>query len=290
MGSSKLLDQLMAVSESGELNAMASGSELLVLPLDRLVGHPNNREINRGKVEELAESIRDHGLGQAILVRPMIDGRYQIVAGHHRWEAMKLLHERMPDDPRFSGIEAVSRNLSDSEALALLKATALFAPDATVEERGRMYEDFKRYEIPRLREEHPDRYRGMSAGEIIADMATLGGTKVDRSTVYRNMAAARAAAPEFEGMTKSQALAVSRMDASRRSEARGVLERQGKAALDRWIVYQDSRKAEAFVAKNLERIAGLAADVRDAADHGFDVDRKALRQVVEALEGIGAPR
>lgn len=290
MASSKLLDQLMAVSESGELNAMASGSELLVLPLDRLVGHPNNREINRAKVEELADSIFKDGLGQAILVRPMLDGRYQIVAGHHRWEAMKLLHERMPDDPRFACIEAISRNLSDAEAMALLKATALFAPDTTVEERGRMFEELQRDEVPKLRRQHPDRYRGVSSGKIIADMVKLGGGKVDRSTVYRNMAAARAATPEFEGMTKAQALAVSRMTAAKRKEARGVLEENGKTALDRWIVYQDSNKAEAFVAKNLEKISGLAADVKDAADHGFAVDRKALGQAVRILEEIGGRR
>lgn len=290
MASNKLLDRLMAVSESAELNAMTSGSELLLLPLDRLDGHPNNREINWEKVEELAQSILKDGLGQAILVRPMIDGRYQIVAGHHRWEAVKLLHERFPEDPRFFGIEAISRNLSDAEAMALLKATALFAPDTTVEERGRMFEDFKRDEVPRLRKEHPERYRGVSAGKIIADMATLGGSKVDRSTVYRNMAAARAAAPEFEGMTKSQAVAVSRMAASKREEARRVLDAQGKTALDRWIVYQDADKAEVFVAKNIERIAGLAADVKDAADHGFAVDGEALGRVVEALEEIGVAR
>lgn len=290
MARNKLLDQLMAVSESGELNAMASGSELLVVPLGRLDGHPNNREINREKVEELAESILKDGLGQAILVRPMIDGRYQIIAGHHRWEAFKLLHERYPEDPRYFGIEAVSRNLSDAEAMALLKATALFAPDTTVEERGRMFEELKREEVPRLRKENPERYRGVSAGKIIADMAKMGGSKVDRSTVYRNMAAARAAAPEFEGMTKSQAVAVSRMAATKRREARRVLDEQGKTALDRWIVYQDAGKAEALAAKNLEKILVLAADVKDAADHGFTVDGEALCRAVEALEEIGAAR
>lgn len=290
MTRNKLLDQLMAVSESGELNAMTSGSELLVVPLDRLDGHPNNREIDWGKAEELSESILKDGLGQAILVRPMIDGRYQIVAGHHRREAVKLLHGRFPEDPRFFGIEAVSRNLSDAEAMALLKATALFAPDTTVEERGRMFEELAREEVPRLRKENPERYRGVSAGQIIADMAKMGGSKVNRSTVYRNMAAARAAAPEFEGMTKSQAVAVSRMAASKRREARAVFEEQGKTALDRWIVYQDAGRAEALVSKNLEKIRVLAADVKDAADHGFAVDGEALDRAVKVLEGIGSPR
>lgn len=46
MDNNKLLDQLMAVPESGKLNAIASDSELLEQPLDRLDGHLDNREID----------------------------------------------------------------------------------------------------------------------------------------------------------------------------------------------------------------------------------------------------
>lgn len=38
---------------------------------------------------ELTESIRQHGLLQPILVRPMTSGRYQIVAGERRWRACR---------------------------------------------------------------------------------------------------------------------------------------------------------------------------------------------------------
>ena len=43
------------------------------------------------ELEELAESIKKNGLLQPILVRPIGDGRYQIVAGERRWQACKLL-------------------------------------------------------------------------------------------------------------------------------------------------------------------------------------------------------
>ena len=39
---------------------------------------------------QLAESIGAHGVLQPILVRPLPDGRFQIIAGERRWRAAKL--------------------------------------------------------------------------------------------------------------------------------------------------------------------------------------------------------
>lgn len=42
-------------------------------------------------ITALAESIRDHGMLQPILVRPLSTGGYQIVAGERRWRAARML-------------------------------------------------------------------------------------------------------------------------------------------------------------------------------------------------------
>lgn len=42
-------------------------------------------------IAALAESIREHGILQPILVRPLPTGNYQIVAGERRWRAARLL-------------------------------------------------------------------------------------------------------------------------------------------------------------------------------------------------------
>lgn len=42
------------------------------------------RRPNEAADQELAASVRQHGILQPLLVRP-IDGRYQIVAGERRW-------------------------------------------------------------------------------------------------------------------------------------------------------------------------------------------------------------
>lgn len=41
-------------------------------------------------LQELADSIREHGLLQPLLVRPLPEGGYQIVAGERRWRASRM--------------------------------------------------------------------------------------------------------------------------------------------------------------------------------------------------------
>lgn len=61
------------------------------LPLSS-IEHGNNPrlESDKTKNEELAASIRLHGVLQPIRVRPLDGGKYQIVAGHRRYEAAKV--------------------------------------------------------------------------------------------------------------------------------------------------------------------------------------------------------
>jgi ParB family chromosome partitioning protein len=64
--------------------------------------------IDPDKVRELAESIRSSGLLEPILVRPS-NGRYEVVAGHRRLLAHKLLGEVK--------IKAIVKELSDEEVI-----------------------------------------------------------------------------------------------------------------------------------------------------------------------------
>ncbi len=62
-------------------------------------------------ITALAESIREHGVLQPILVRPLDSGGYQIVAGERRWRAARML-----------GLDEIPvniRELSDSEAMQI---------------------------------------------------------------------------------------------------------------------------------------------------------------------------
>lgn len=48
------------------------------------------REFDQEKLSELAANIAQHGVLQPILVRPMDNGGYQIVAGERRWRAARI--------------------------------------------------------------------------------------------------------------------------------------------------------------------------------------------------------
>lgn len=62
-------------------------------------------------LRELSESIKMHGLIQPLLVRPLSDGSYQIVAGERRWRASRLAGlEKVP---------AVIKEMADSEVCEL---------------------------------------------------------------------------------------------------------------------------------------------------------------------------
>jgi ParB family chromosome partitioning protein len=62
-------------------------------------------------IADLAESIKSQGVIQPVLVRPMSDGHYEIIAGERRWRAAKLAG--------LDAIPVVVREVRDEMALAM---------------------------------------------------------------------------------------------------------------------------------------------------------------------------
>ncbi len=87
--------------------------EQKVVAIDMVRGGPMNPRKSFGEDElaELAESIRQKGLVQPIIVRPDPNGGYEIVAGERRWRAAQLagLH----------AVPVIVRELGDQEVLEL---------------------------------------------------------------------------------------------------------------------------------------------------------------------------
>ena len=48
------------------------------------------KEFDEQALSELADSIAQHGVLQPLLVRPILDGGYQLVAGERRWRAARI--------------------------------------------------------------------------------------------------------------------------------------------------------------------------------------------------------
>ena len=69
------------------------------LPLDAIEPNPQQprKSFGADQSAELAQSIREHGILQPLLVRQLSGGRYQLVAGERRWRAAGLAGlERVP--------------------------------------------------------------------------------------------------------------------------------------------------------------------------------------------------
>jgi ParB family transcriptional regulator, chromosome partitioning protein len=81
----------MSISTSNNARANAV-QELRELPVDVIVPNPSQprRHFGEGALMGLAGSIGERGVLQPVLVRPLQDGMYQLVAGERRWRAAKI--------------------------------------------------------------------------------------------------------------------------------------------------------------------------------------------------------
>lgn len=66
------------------------------------------KNFNQSALEELAKSIEQNGIIQPILVRPMADGSYQLIAGERRWRAARMAG--------LTEVPVTIREMSDEEA------------------------------------------------------------------------------------------------------------------------------------------------------------------------------
>lgn len=144
------LGALLGESRREEPVATAGGGErgaapnraggLATLAIADITPHPDQprRLFNEEALEELAASIAQRGVIQPIIVRPMDNGRYQLVAGERRWRAAQKaqLHE----------IPALVRELTEREVMALALIENLQREDLNPIEEARAYNRLAEFE------------------------------------------------------------------------------------------------------------------------------------------------
>ena len=76
----------------GEDFSIAPTPPASTLPISQIesCGQQPRKYFDEEKLEELAESIREHGIIQPLTVRKLSSGYYQIIAGERRWRAARL--------------------------------------------------------------------------------------------------------------------------------------------------------------------------------------------------------
>lgn len=97
-----------------------------------------NREQPRKQFEssalaDLADSIREYGVIQPLVVRPMPDGTYQLVAGERRWRAARMAG--------LTEVPVVIKDLTDAQTMELALIENLQREDLNAIEEATGYHD-----------------------------------------------------------------------------------------------------------------------------------------------------
>jgi ParB family chromosome partitioning protein len=108
------------------------------VPTDHIDPNPYQTRVHvdEQKLDELARSIVANGVVQPIIVRPLPNGRFQLIAGERRWRAsIKAGNETVP---------AILRQVSDEQAMEMTIVENLQRADLNPMEQARAYDRLSR--------------------------------------------------------------------------------------------------------------------------------------------------
>ncbi len=130
-GLDSLLPRVAATATPG---VEAESGKPLEIPLDEIDRNPfqTRTHFDEQLLDELAGSITANGVVQPILVRPLPNGRFQLIAGERRWLASKKAGKPT--------IPAVLRQVSDEQAMEITIVENLQRADLNPIEQARAYE------------------------------------------------------------------------------------------------------------------------------------------------------
>ncbi len=117
---------------------LSSVRDVRRMPIERVYSNPNQprQRFDEDGLQDLAASIREHGVLQPVLVRPRADGDYQIVAGERRWRASKIAG--------LSVIPVIVEHIDDEAALEIAIIENLQREDISPLEEAEIFERMTR--------------------------------------------------------------------------------------------------------------------------------------------------
>jgi ParB family chromosome partitioning protein len=113
--------------------AVEKGERVQTLPVEALVPSPlQPRKVFREEqLQELADSIREHGIVQPLICRSR-EGKYEIIAGERRWRAAQRL--------KIASVPVIVREAPDRDVLELALIENLQRADLNPMEEARAYQ------------------------------------------------------------------------------------------------------------------------------------------------------
>jgi len=114
-------------------NSLKEGREIIGIAADAI--RPNRyqprKDFKDDKIQELADSIKQKGILQPILVRPLGEDGFELLAGERRWRAAKLAGLNI--------VPAIVKDMHDADALEVSLIENLQRDDLNVLEEARAY-------------------------------------------------------------------------------------------------------------------------------------------------------
>ncbi len=115
------------------MGGVPSPTELAQIPVGQIVANPRQprRKVDAEALGALAESVRSQGLIQPVVVRPLGEGSYELIAGERRWRAARAAG--------LATVPALIRETDDRESLILALVENVAREDLTPIEEARAY-------------------------------------------------------------------------------------------------------------------------------------------------------
>lgn len=136
----KGLDSLLprAHAPAATPQAEPEGGRPREIQLDQIDPNPfqTRSHIDEEQLSELAASISANGVVQPILVRPLLNGRFQLIAGERRWRASQKAGKPT--------IPAILRQVSDEQAMEITIVENLQRADLNPMEQARAFDRLSR--------------------------------------------------------------------------------------------------------------------------------------------------
>jgi ParB family chromosome partitioning protein len=244
--------------------------------------HPNPRQprqqFDQEAVSGLAESIRAQGLIQPVIVRPRLDGGYELIAGERRWRAAR--------EAGLESVPAVVREADDRDTLLLGLVENVAREDLSPVEEARAYAlllDEFALSLPEVSERvgksKPSVSNRLRLLELPDDLLAM----VDRGELTEGHARAVLAVPDQDGR-RSLARRIVRDGMSVRAAERAA--RSAGARTKHRRVFAVDPDLAARIKEGLATLTGFEAKVGAAGVHIALDGETQLEELAEALERV----